>query len=424
MRALIPGIVRRIRLTGSAASPLRNRPGQHGRARADRRDRPVADGHRQPGKQIPKRAGQQGAFVPGESAETRERNVTDVRLEQISKRFPDAQVDAVRDVSLTIGGGQLMCLLGPSGCGKTTTLKIIAGLTAPDRGAVCVGERDVTAVPAEKRDVVMVFQNHLLFPFLSVEENIAFGLRMRHAPKAQIREKVREMMSLLRLDGLEGRRPAQLSGGQKQRVALARALVTEPRVLLLDEPLSNLDAHLRDEMRELILSIKRRMDITIIFVTHDQEEAVLLADRIAVMFDGEIIQTGPPSHFYERPATREIAEFFGNRNMIEGEKQGPRVQTDIGTLSIPDTDIADGPVCVGIRPDAIVAHIESPARTPQNFVTVPVGRRLYMGTHTRLRVRVSSYEWDVYVRRTVPRDQELSEIGIELPPESIKVFPR
>lgn len=346
-----------------------------------------------------------------------------VELEQISKRFPGAQADAVSDVSLEIAGGRLMCLLGPSGCGKTTTLKIIAGLIRPDRGVVRVDGRDITNVPPEKRDIVMVFQRNLLFPFLSVEENIAFGLRMRGAERRAIRTKVSEMLSLMRLHGLERRKPSQLSGGQQQRVALARALVTEPRTLLLDEPLSNLDAHLRDEMRELILSIKRRMDITIVFVTHDQEEAVLLADEIAVMFDGAIEQIGPPSHFYERPATRRIAEFFGNRNMIEGEKAGTTVTTDVGSFRIRECAVPDGAVCLGIRPEAIVTYMGQPDSSVENFVTVEVSRHLYMGTHTRFRVRVSRHEWDVYASFALADPSSIDKLGIHLPADSIQIFP-
>jgi ABC-type Fe3+/spermidine/putrescine transport system ATPase subunit len=352
--------------------------------------------------------------------------VSEISLERLYKRFAEGDADAVHDVSLDVAAGELVCLLGPSGCGKTTTLKLIAGLLHPDSGQVYVGGRQVTDVPAEQRDVVMVFQQHLLFPFLNVEENVGFGLKMRHMDRATIRRKVNDMLSLMRLEGFEKRKPGQLSSGQRQRVALARALVLEPRVLLLDEPLSNLDAHLRDNMRELILSIKREMQITIVFVTHDQEEAVLLADRIAVMFDGCIEQQGPGSVFYERPATREIAEFFGNRNIVSGTKRGQRVETAVGTFEVGQRSVPDGPVHLGIRPESIIARNVGgsigAADGRGNSLTVPVTRRVYMGTHTRFRVRMGDSEWDVFVEANRLDDNCCERLTIELPAERIQLF--
>ncbi|MCZ7545363.1 MAG: ABC transporter ATP-binding protein [Anaerolineae bacterium] len=226
--------------------------------------------------------------------------MTQVTLENLTRRFGD--VTAVDNLNLEIDSGELVAFLGPSGCGKTTTLRMIAGLLEPTSGDVKFDGASILDTPVEKRGAVMVFQQHLLFANMNVEKNVGFGLRMRGVDRAAIRKRVAEMLDLVRLSGFEDRRPEELSGGQQQRVALARALVVEPRVLLLDEPLANLDANLRLEMRDLIRNIQRRMQITTIFVTHDQEEAVMLADRVALMFDGVIQQYTPPRAFYERPA--------------------------------------------------------------------------------------------------------------------------
>ena len=210
--------------------------------------------------------------------------MTHVQINNLYKVFPGMDIPAVNDLSLDIPTGKLVAFLGPSGCGKTTTLKMIAGLLTPTSGSIQFDDRDVLSIPAERRGAVMVFQNYLLFPYMSVGDNVGFGLKMRGIDKSTTQKRVAEMLALVKLPDIANRRPSQLSGGQQQRVALARALITEPKVLLLDEPLSNLDAHLRDEMRELIVSIQRELGITSIFVTHDQEEAVLLADDIALDF--------------------------------------------------------------------------------------------------------------------------------------------
>ena len=346
--------------------------------------------------------------------------MTEVSLEHLTRRFPGADHPAVDDVSVSAPAGGLLCLLGPSGCGKTTTLKMIAGLETPDRGRVCFGARDVTAVPPERRDTVLVFQNYLLFPFMNVEENVGFGLRMRGMQSTEIKRLVDRMLETVRLEGLGHRTPEELSGGQKQRVALARALVLEPSVLLLDEPFSNLDAHLRDEMRDLILQLKEQMSLTIVFVTHDQEEAVLLADRIALMFDGRIRQVGGAADFFERPASRQIAAFFGNRNVLRGRKRGNRVETAVGEFAVAHADsIEDGPVdllvrpeFVEVRPEAVAGLGDTPAAGTQaagataaagtagaatdNLVAVEVKRCTYMGTHVRYRVPLDSTEWEVH----------------------------
>jgi len=240
-----------------------------------------------------------------------------VRLERLTKRF--GGVPAVDDVSLGIGEGELVALLGPSGCGKTTTLRMIAGFVEPDAGRIVIGDRDVTRLPPYRRDIGMVFQGYALFPHLSVERNVAFGLEMRRVGRTAARERVTEALRLVRLEGLADRLPRELSGGQQQRVALARALVINPSLFLLDEPLSNLDAKLRQEVRIEIRQLQQRLGLTTIFVTHDQEEALTLADRLVLMKGGAVQQIGTPGELYDRPANVFVADFIGRSNFLVGE---------------------------------------------------------------------------------------------------------
>jgi ABC-type sugar transport system ATPase subunit len=242
----------------------------------------------------------------------------DITLNNLTKQYGRKEPAVVKSLNMKVSRGELVALLGPSGCGKTSILKMIAGLHPITEGEVLFDGRIANQVPAEEREVVMVFQNSLLFPYMSVAQNIAFGLKMRRIDRNEIDSRVNEMLRLVQMEGMGDRKPSQLSGGQKQRVALARALVIRPQVLLLDEPLSNLDAHLRDEMRELILQVHRDFNVTTIFVTHDQEEAVLLADRVALLFEGRLHQFGPVRDFYEKPVSERVASFFGNRNFIKG----------------------------------------------------------------------------------------------------------
>ncbi len=238
-----------------------------------------------------------------------------LELKSLHKRF--GTVRAVDDVALTVGDGEFFSLLGPSGCGKTTLLRCIAGILQPDAGAIRLDGRDITRVPVHARNTALVFQSYALFPHLTVFENVAFGLRMRREADATIRARVGEALDLVRLSGLGDRLPRQISGGQQQRVALARALVVRPALLLLDEPLSNLDARLREEMREEIRRIRRSVGTTTILVTHDIQEAFALSDRIAVMNHGRVEQHGPPADIYLRPATRFVAEFAGQVNHFD-----------------------------------------------------------------------------------------------------------
>ena len=237
-----------------------------------------------------------------------------LEIRDLHKRFEGA--DVLRGVSLTIETGEFVTLLGPSGCGKTTTLRIVAGLTAPDAGIVLLDGADITALPPEKRDVNTVFQSYALFPHMNVEKNIDYGLRLRGVKKGERERRVRAMLRLVALEGFEGRMPSQLSGGQRQRIAIARALVLQPKLLLLDEPLGALDLKLRQQMQRELKDIQKRSGIAFLYVTHDQEEALNLSDRIAIMRDGLIEQVGAPEDIYERPQTRFAAEFIGQSNFL------------------------------------------------------------------------------------------------------------
>jgi len=239
-----------------------------------------------------------------------------IKLQQVTKSF-DGKVVAVDDVTLDIKAGEFFSLLGPSGCGKTTSLRMIAGFEMPDSGRVHVGGEDITDVPVHRRDMGMVFQSYALFPHRTVAENVAFGLRMRDVPKPEIAKRVAAALAQVALTGLEERRPAQLSGGQQQRVALARALVIEPRVLLCDEPLGALDRKLRQQMQFELKELQQRLGVTLVFVTHDQEEALAMSDRIAVMNRGRVEQVGAPTEIYERPRTRFVADFIGEINLLD-----------------------------------------------------------------------------------------------------------
>src|SRR5512136_291752 len=250
-------------------------------------------------------------------------------LDHLTKTFPargkqTGEVNAVDDVSLDIEKGQFVTLLGPSGCGKTTTLRLIAGFEFPTSGHIIVDKQQIEQVPPNRRDMAMVFQSYAIFPHLNVYENIAYGLNVQRRPRAEIKQRVDRVLELVELTGLENRAPNQLSGGQQQRVALARALVMEPKVLLMDEPLSNLDAKLREQMRTEIRRIQKRLGITSVYVTHDQVEAMTLSDRIVVMKDGRIEQVGTAQDLYQRPQTRFVADFIGRANFVQATVRGRR----------------------------------------------------------------------------------------------------
>lgn len=285
--------------------------------------------------------------------------MVDVRFENVVKEFDGVQ--AVKGINLHIKHGELFTLLGPSGCGKTTTLRMIAGLDYPTSGKIYFGDQEVTYLPSYERGAVLVFQNYALWPHMTVFDNVAYGLKLKKVPKEEIKKKVEWALELVKLKGFENRYPTQLSGGQQQRVAIARALVVEPKVLLLDEPLSNLDAKLRLEMRSEIRRIQRELGITVIYVTHDQEEAMAISDRIAVMNVGTVEQVGTPRDIYERPQSEFVASFMGKTNVIPAkvvERDGNKVTVEFESFRLDglyyDGDKDD--VVLVIRPERIKLH--------------------------------------------------------------------
>jgi putative spermidine/putrescine transport system ATP-binding protein len=272
-------------------------------------------------------------------------------LENLRRRY--AGVTALDGLSLTLAAGELVALLGPSGCGKTTALRLVAGLEQADGGQIVVAGKDVTGQPTNKRDVGMVFQSYSLFPHMTAWQNVAFGLQMRKVGPAQRRRRAGEMLELVGLSGFAERFAHQLSGGQQQRVALARALAIQPKVLLLDEPLSALDAKVRARLRDEIRRVQLEVGITTLFVTHDQEEALAIADRVGVMHSGRIEQLGPPTAIYSRPATPFVAEFVGLTNRLPGVVRGGEVEVRGTRLPLVQPDAADGPAVALVRPEAV-----------------------------------------------------------------------
>ncbi len=342
--------------------------------------------------------------------------MTTVSLYNLSLAFP-AGPSVLHDVSLTVAQGELMVLLGPSGSGKTTILRSIAGLLRPTAGDIRFDERTVLDVPPEKRGAVMVFQEHALFPFMDVGANVAFGLKMRRIDAATTRRKVAQALAAVQLAGYEDRRPDELSGGQRQRVALARALVVEPRVLLLDEPLSSLEPSLREDLRGIIRSLQQQAGITMIFVTHDQTDAVAVADRICLLMQGAVRQIGEPRSFFERPVDSEVARFFGGINFLPGIKRGRIVETDLGPLEVDDTERPDGDVLVTIRPEAVEV-----GKNGHNNLVGMVESYSFHGLVARCGAGIS----DTQLQLTVTPYQRFhrgEEILLHLPRERIHLLP-
>jgi ABC-type Fe3+/spermidine/putrescine transport system ATPase subunit len=340
-----------------------------------------------------------------------------VTLSGLTKRFTPAGRPAVHDVSLELPSGSVTALLGPSGCGKSTTLNLVAGLLSPDAGDVRFGDRSVLGLPPEHRPVAMVSQRALLFPHLDVAENVGFGLRMRRVPRRERRHRVEGMLELVELAGYGARRVHELSGGQEQRVALARALVTDPRVLLLDEPFSQLDATLRGRMRALLRHVQRQVSVTTLFVTHDQLEAVELADTVALMLDGRIEQHARPRTFYERPATAAAAAFFGARNILPGTVVDGRFDCGLGSLVVADGP-PDGPGHLVVRPESL-RLTEGAAR---NTVHGTVTSADYRGTYIAVTVTVGGTALHVSAPTSVSVPVG-GPIGVYLPPHSCTVVP-
>jgi putrescine transport system ATP-binding protein len=322
-----------------------------------------------------------------------------IRFEGVAKRFGD--VVAVDDVSLDIREGEFFCLLGPSGCGKTTLMRMLAGFEEPDAGRVVLAGEDLAGTPPHRRPVNMMFQSYALFPHLTVTGNIAFGLKQERRRKAEIAERVAEMLRLVQLEPCADRYPQQLSGGQRQRVALARALAKRPKVLLLDEPLAALDRKLREETQFELKAIQARLGTTFLVVTHDQQEAMAMADRIAVMDRGRIVQVGTPGEIYEAPASRFVAQFVGDVNLLEGRVRGRDGSSwTIEAAAAPEGLFVESAepglmegmsVAVAVRPEKMAIHRERPTGE-RNLLAGEVADVSYLGDWTVLRVRLDTGE--------------------------------
>ncbi len=310
------------------------------------------------------------------------RTAVEVRMEGLTRRY--GPVVALDGLDLTLQPGELVALLGPSGCGKTTTLRLLAGLEDADAGTITVGGRDITHQSASKRDMGMVFQAYSLFPHMTVVQNVAFGLRLRRMAKAERERRARDMLDLVGLSEQAGRYAHQLSGGQQQRVALARALAIEPQVLLLDEPLSALDAKVRAQLRDQIRRIQLEVGITTLFVTHDQEEALAIADRVGVMRSGQLDQLAPPTEVYSRLATPFVAEFVGLTNRLAGTVSGSVVTVRGRDLPVVDTGTPAGPVTALVRPEAVsLARDESADSGPLTGTVIAI---TFLGATSRVTV--------------------------------------
>ncbi|MDP9480654.1 MAG: ABC transporter ATP-binding protein [Actinomycetota bacterium] len=337
----------------------------------------------------------------------------DLELRDLSHRYGGVSSPALSPLSVEVEPGELVAFLGPSGCGKTTALKIIAGLLRPTCGDVLVDGSSVLTVPPEKRATAMVFQKPLLFPHMSVAQNIGFGLRMRSVPRDRIARRVDTALRRVQMEGFADRRPGELSGGQ-QRIALARTLVTEPRLLLLDEPLSALDAGLREEMRELVREMQEQGSYTTVFVTHDQEEAVVLADRIALLFDGELQMYDEPRAFYDRPASQRIAGFFGATNFIRGRAKNGTVETPLGGLNLAVAG-PSGDLTLTIRPEAVRLG------EGENSFSARIIRVVYLGTRIDCALEANG----VHLKIALPPDARVREgenVTARLPAESLWVL--
>jgi len=349
--------------------------------------------------------------------------VAEIRVERVSKIY--RQTRAVDDVSLTIDDGEFMVLLGPSGCGKTTLLRSIAGLEQIDGGRIVIGDQDVTELPPRRRNIAMVFQSYAVFPHMTVFENIAFGLRMRKASKADVSKQVREAAELLHIENLLDRFPAQTSGGQRQRIAVARALAMQPQVLLMDEPLSNLDALLRLEARAELKRLLNEIGSTTIYVTHDQVEAMSMGDRVAVMRSGKLVQVGDPLTIYDGPVDRFVGGFIGNPPMNflpvdVSRRDGNRVAVlaDAGQVALNREDALgdrEGPVVLGIRAENVeIVHSDDPSSLRARVLVVEP-----LGSHNLVTLAVGGEQLKATTRpdERLERDQE---VGVQIDPGRIR----
>jgi spermidine/putrescine transport system ATP-binding protein len=351
-----------------------------------------------------------------------------VRLVELVKRFAD--VTAVAGINLEMPPGEFFSLLGPSGCGKTTTLRMIAGFERPDEGQILLDGVDMAQTPPHKRNVNTVFQNYALFPHLSVADNVGFGLRYKDVSKADAKKKISDALALVRLEGYEKRRPSQLSGGQQQRVALARALILNPAVLLLDEPLGALDAKLRKALQIELKSLQQEVGITFIYVTHDQEEALTMSDRLAVMSNGRVEQVGTPSEVYEEPATAYVADFLGVSNLMDARATGlggdGRARVRLGDFELlaakGDLDVT-GDVKITIRPERV--RLEAHGTSGENRVPGMIERVVYVGSTLQVIVHLAPGQtlqaWMPNEGAGIPFEQG-TPISVHLPIDALRVL--
>lgn len=349
-----------------------------------------------------------------------------IRLEHVKKNYGDLQV--VKDMELDVKEGEFLTFLGPSGCGKTTTLRMIAGFEMPSEGVLSIDGKDMNAISPYKRPVNTVFQNYALFPHMTIFDNIAYGLKIRKLSKEEIREKVLNVLQLVQLSGYENRKPDQLSGGQKQRVAIARALVNEPKVLLLDEPLGALDMKLRKQMQVELKRLQRRVHITFIYVTHDQEEALTMSDRIVIMNAGRIEQIGTPKEIYNEPKTQFVADFVGESNLFYGYMGAPKENNEIpmilenGEVSVKNKGFEEGEIAyVSIRPESTLLSMEP---VPGFSLEAMVKEIVFMGSVNRVLVVLQEgKELKVNFAPTAPLLEEGDTVFVHWDLENAVVIP-
>ncbi len=343
--------------------------------------------------------------------------MTAVQLKGVRKDF--GGFTAISNIDLDIRSGELVALLGPSGCGKTTTLRMIAGLEVPTDGQILFDGKDVSEIAVQKRNVGMVFQRYALFPHMTVEKNVMFGLKVRGTGKAEMLQRLEDILDVVQLQQFRHRFPAQLSGGQMQRVAIARTLITNPSVLMMDEPLANLDTKLRGEMRRFIRDLQQRLGFTTIFVTHDQIEAMELADRVAVIFDGNLAQYDAPDALYQRPNSIEIADFMGATNVFEANINDASATAAFGTLTFA-SDAAEGPAHIMLRGEAIDLHLTEPSGA-QNVMSGRLTAREFFGANITYSVECNGAQIQVteQSRRMVDVGQD---VWLTIPPDRIWII--
>ena len=352
-------------------------------------------------------------------------------VKNLIKQFPGNDLPALDGVSFTVDEGESVALLGPSGCGKTTTLRCIAGLEHPDQGEIWLDDRQITLnarhlIPPERRGMGMVFQSYSIWPHMTVNENIAIGLRAKGLKKAEAQQKIEEVLELVRMPGLASRPATDLSGGQQQRVALARSLALEPKVLLFDEPLSNLDVTLREQMRFELRELLQRLAITSVYVTHDQTEAFVISDKVCIMHFGKLVQVGTPKEIYQKPTTRFVAEFIGSSNILSGtirETSGNLVLVDFGNnqvLWVTGTASPNAQVEVSIRREGVTL-CRDPIAQPGNAVEVVIAQRVYMGSTYQYSVSLADQSMHIIIGL----DGELAvneHVWVVVPPENAMVL--